>query len=287
MENFDETAILKLSFAQGVKNYYNEILTNEALDFLVQLHEKFNGKRLDLLERRNQQQKVFDNGNFPTFPSETKKIREGNWVAAALPNDLLDRRVEITGPVERKMVINALNSGAKVFMADFEDSNSPSWKNNMEGQQNLIDAINKTISFTNENGKEYQLQDITATLLVRPRGLHLNEKHILINGEEISGSLVDFGLYFFHNAKQLIKNGSGPYFYLPKLEHYTEARWWNEVFVFAQNHLNISQGTIKATVLIETITASFLKFSIRYLFVKVHSSSAKFSQYGESLAKVH
>jgi malate synthase len=257
MENFDETAILKLSFAQGVKNYYNEILTNEALDFLVQLHEKFNGKRLDLLERRTQQQKVFDNGNFPTFPSETKKIREGNWVAAALPNDLLDRRVEITGPVERKMIINALNSGAKVFMADFEDSNSPSWKNNMEGQQNLIDAVNKTISFTNENGKDYQLQDTTATLLVRPRGLHLNEKHILINGEEISGSLVDFGLYFFHNTKQLIKNGSGPYFYLPKLEHYTEARWWNEVFVFAQNYLNISQGTIKATVLIETITASF------------------------------
>ena len=148
MENFNETAILKLSFAQGVKNYYNEILTNEALDFLVQLHEKFNGKRLELLERRTQQQKVFDNGNFPTFPSETKKIREGSWVAAALPNDLLDRRVEITGPVERKMIINALNSGAKVFMADFEDSNSPSWKNNMEGQQNLIDAVNKTISFT-------------------------------------------------------------------------------------------------------------------------------------------
>ena len=257
MEKFKETTIQRLSFAQGVKNYYNEILNNEALDFLVQLHEKFNGSRLELLERRVKQQKIFDNGNFPTFPSETVKIREGNWVAAPLPKDLLDRRVEITGPVERKMVINALNSGAKVFMADFEDSNAPFWSNIMEGQQNLIDAVNKTISFENENEKVYKLNDKTATLLVRPRGLHLNEKNIIVNGEEMSGSLVDFGLYFFHNVKQLLKNESGPYFYLPKLEHYTEARWWNDVFVFAQNYLNIKQGTIKATVLIETITASF------------------------------
>ena len=170
---------------------------------------------------------------------------------------MLDRRVEITGPVERKMIINALNSGAKVFMADFEDSNSPSWENCMEGQQNLIDAINKTISFINENGKEYQLNETTATLLVRPRGLHLNEKHLIINGQEISGSLVDFGLYFFYNAKQLLQNNSGPYFYLPKLEHYLEARWWNDVFVFSQDYIEIQQKTIKATVLIETITASF------------------------------
>ena len=257
MENFNETAILRMTFAHGVKNYYNEILTNKALDFLVQLHENFNDKRLGLLERRKAQQKVFDNGNFPTFPSETASIRASNWVANPLPNDLLDRRVEITGPVERKMIINALNSGAKVFMADFEDSNAPTWQNVMEGQQNLIDAVNKTIAFTNENGKEYKLNETVATLLVRPRGLHLNEKHILVNGVEMAGSLVDFGLYIFHNAKQLLKNGSGPYFYLPKLEHYTEARWWNEVFVFAQNYLKIAQGTIKATVLIETITASF------------------------------
>ena len=257
MKDLNETIIQKLSFAQGVKNYYNEILTNEALDFLVHLHEKFNDRRIQLLQSRVEQQKVFDNGNFPTFPSETKKIREGNWVAASLPEDLLDRRVEITGPVERKMIINALNSGAKVFMADFEDSNSPSWENCMEGQQNLIDAINKTISFINENGKEYQLNETTATLLVRPRGLHLNEKHLIINGQEISGSLVDFGLYFFYNAKQLLQNNSGPYFYLPKLEHYLEARWWNDVFVFSQDYIEIQQKTIKATVLIETITASF------------------------------
>lgn len=257
MKNFNETTIQTVSFAEQVKNYYSEILTNEALDFLVQLHEKFNSERLELLARREKQQEHFDKGNFPEFPRETKAIREGDWVAAPLPDDLLDRRVEITGPVERKMIINALNSGAKVFMADFEDSNSPSWKNVMEGQKNLMDAINKTISFTNEAGKKYKLNSETATLLVRPRGLHLNEKNMMVNGREMSGSLVDFGLYFFHNVKQLKANNSGPYFYLPKLEHYLEARWWNEVFIYAQNYLNVKQGTIKATVLIETITASF------------------------------
>lgn len=257
MENLNETTIQKISFAKDVKNYYSEILTNEALDFLVQLHEKFNSERLALLEKRVHQQSYFDNGNFPEFPRETKKIRESDWVAAPLPKDLLDRRVEITGPVDRKMVINALNSGAKVFMADFEDSNSPTWSNCMEGQQNLIDAVNKTISFTNEKGKFYELNEEIATLLVRPRGLHLNEKNLMIDGQEMSASLVDFGLYFFHNIHQLIANGSGPYFYLPKLEHYLEARWWNEIFIFAQDYLNITQGTIKATVLIETITASF------------------------------
>ena len=257
MENFNETSIQKLTFSQDVKNYYNEILTNEALEFLVQLHERFNNERFDLLKSRIKTQEIFDNGNFPIFPVETKSIREGDWIAAPLPKDLLDRRVEITGPVDRKMIINALNSGAKVFMADFEDSNAPSWSNLMEGQQNLIDAVKKTISFKNENGKEYRLNENTATLIVRPRGLHLNEKHISINGEEMSGSLVDFGLFFFHNAKELLKNESGPYFYLPKLEHYFEAKWWNDVFVFAQDYLGINQGTIKATVLIETITASF------------------------------
>lgn len=257
MKKFNETTIHPVSFSEDVKNSYSDILTNEAMDFLVQLHEKFNSERLELLDRRVLQQNYFDKGNFPEFPRETVAIREGDWTAAPLPKDLLDRRVEITGPVDRKMIINALNSGAKVFMADFEDSNSPTWSNLMEGQQNLKDAINKTISFSNENGKEYKLNAEVATLLVRPRGLHLNEKHLLINEEEMSGSLVDFGLYFFHNVKQLLTNESGPYFYLPKLEHYLEARWWNEVFVFSQEYFNIKQATIKATVLIETITASF------------------------------
>ncbi len=257
MKKFNETTIHPVSFSEDVKNSYKDILTNEAMDFLVQLHEKFNSQRLGLLERRVLQQAHFDKGNFPEFPRETVAVRKGDWTAAPLPKDLLDRRVEITGPVDRKMIINALNSGAKVFMADFEDSNSPTWSNLMEGQQNLKDAINKTISFFNENGKEYNLNSTVATLLVRPRGLHLNEKHLLINEEQMSGSLVDFGLYFFHNVKQLLLNGSGPYFYLPKLEHYLEARWWNEVFVFSQDYFGIKQGTIKSTVLIETITASF------------------------------
>lgn len=257
MEKFNETTIHPVSFSEDVKNSYKDILTNEAMDFLAQLHEKFNSERLELLERRVLQQAHFDKGNFPEFPRETVAIRESDWTAAPLPKDLLDRRVEITGPVDRKMIINALNSGAKVFMADFEDSNSPTWSNLMEGQQNLKDAVNKIISFSNENGKEYKLNSTIATLLVRPRGLHLNEKHLLINEEQMSGSLVDFGLYFFHNVKQLLSNESGPYFYLPKLEHYLEARWWNEVFVFSQEYFGIKQATIKATVLIETITASF------------------------------
>lgn len=257
MKKINETTIHPVSFSEDVKNAYSNILTNEALDFLVQLHEKFNSKRLKLLERRVMQQSYFDKGNFPEFPKETLVIRESDWTAAPLPKDLLDRRVEITGPVDRKMIINALNSGAKVFMADFEDSNSPTWSNLMEGQQNLMDAVNKTISFSNENGREYKLNSTVATLMVRPRGLHLNEKHIQVNEKQMSGSLVDFGLYFFHNTQQLLTNESGPYFYLPKLEHYLEARWWNEVFVFSQNYFGINQSTIKATVLIETITASF------------------------------
>ncbi len=244
---------------------FQEVLTDEALQFLVSLHERFNNKRLELLEKRMQQQRLFDKGFLPTFPKETSEIREGDWVAAPLPKDLLDRRVEITGPTDRKMVINALNSGARMFMADFEDSNSPTFSNMMEGQINLRDAVKKTITFENAaKGKTYKLNESIATLLVRPRGLHLNEKHLLVTGVEMSGSLVDFGLYFFHNVKQLLRNGSGPYFYLPKLEHYLEARWWNEVFVFAQEYLNIPQQTIKATVLIETITASFQLDEIIY-----------------------
>ncbi len=257
MRKETEISIQNISFTKGIKNYYPEILTSEALSFLVCLHEKFNSERLELLERRENQQRIFDTGKFPEFPRETLQIRQGDWVAAPLPMDLLDRRVEITGPVDRKMIVNALNSGAKVFMADFEDSNAPTWKNNLEGQVNLKDAIHRQIDFTNEAGKRYALNDTIATLLVRPRGLHLNEKHVIVNDQEFSASLFDFGLYFFHNAKQLISNGSGPYFYLPKLEHYLEARWWNEIFEFSQDYLGINQKTIKATVLIETITASF------------------------------
>ena len=250
---------------KAVNNYYHELLTEEALEFLYNLHNEFNEKRLVLVEERVDKQKEFDKGFYPQFPRETKEIREGDWVAAPLPQDLLDRRVEITGPTDRKMVINALNSGAKVFMADFEDSNSPTWDNMMQGQINLRDAVNKTISYENPvKGKTYQLNDKVATLLVRPRGLHLSEKHLLVDGQEMSGSLVDFGLYFFHNAKRLIAHGSGPYFYLPKLEHYKEACWWNQVFVFAQEYLGVPQQTIKATVLIETITASFQLDEIIY-----------------------
>ncbi len=244
---------------------YQGVLTNEAQLFLLELHERFNQKRLKLLEERELEQGYFDVGNYPSFPEETKEIRESDWVCAPLPKDLLDRRVEITGPVDRKMVINALNSGAKTFMADFEDSNSPNIHNNLQGQINLRDAVNKTISFFDEKkDKTYQLNKETATLLVRPRGLHLNEKHFIVDGEEMSGSLVDFGLYFFHNIKALQSQNSATYFYLPKLEHYLEARLWNDIFVFAQDYLNIPQKTIKATVLIETITASFQLDEIIY-----------------------
>ena len=254
-----------LKFNKEVKQFYPEVLSEDAKAFLIALHEKFNSKRLGLLEGREIQQTYFDKGGFPDFPSETKSIREESWVAAPVPNDLQDRRVEITGPVDRKMVINALNSGAKTFMADFEDSNSPTWSNTIEGQYNLIDANKRTISlYDAAKEKSYKLNDETAVLLVRPRGLHLNERHILINDEETSGSLVDFGLYVFHNTKTMLGNNTAPYFYLPKLEHYLEARWWNDVFEFAQDYLNVPTGTFKATVLIETITASFQLDEIIY-----------------------
>ncbi|MFT6959720.1 MAG: malate synthase, partial [Polaribacter sp.] len=251
---------------KGFKNAdYQDILTPEANQFLLALHDKFNERRLKLLADREIEQAYFDAGNFPSFPDETKNIRIADWVCAPLPEDLLDRRVEITGPVDRKMVINALNSGAKTFMADFEDSNSPYISNNLEGQVNLRDAINKSISFYNEKkDKTYILNKKTATLLVRPRGLHLNEKHFLVAGEEMSGSFVDFGLFFFHNIKTLQEQESATYFYLPKLEHYLEARLWNDVFVFSQDYLSIPQNTIKATVLVETITASFQLDEIIY-----------------------
>lgn len=233
------------------------ILTMEALTLIVELHRKFNSTRYTLLENRKKVQENIDKGKPLGFLPETADIRNGDWTVDPVPADLQDRRVEITGPVDRKMVINALNSGAKMFMADFEDSNSPVWANNIGGQINLKDALRRTITFTNEAGKEYKLNDKVATLLVRPRGWHLLEKHIIVDGDPVSGGIVDFALYFFHNAKYLLENGSGPYFYLPKLEHYLEARLWNDIFVFTQDYLKIPQGSIKATVLIETITAPF------------------------------
>jgi len=241
------------------------ILTEEAMVFLSALHAKFDASRKELLQKRLVEQEKIDSGMNPDFLENTAHIRSGHWKVAPIPTDLTDRRVEITGPVDRKMIINALNSGAKVFMADLEDSNSPTWENVINGQKNLYDAVRKEISFTNTaNGKHYSLNAEVATLMVRPRGLHLEEKGILINGKPGSGSLIDFGLYFFHNAKELVARGSGPYFYLPKLEHYREARWWNDVFVFAQDYLKIPNGTIRATVLIETILASFQLDEILY-----------------------
>lgn len=241
----------------NISKAYSEILTPAAIEFVGALHEQFEERRRSLLSARKEVQLYIDNGVLPDFLQDTATIRNSEWFCAPEPEDLQDRRVEITGPVDRKMIINALNSGAKVFMADFEDSNSPGWDNTIQGQINLRDAIRRTISYTNENGKEYSLNTTVATLLVRPRGWHMTDKHILFNGQQISGSLLDFGLYFFHNANQLIANGSGPYFYLPKMENYQEARLWNDVFVFAQNYIGIPQGTIKATVLIETILAPF------------------------------
>lgn len=255
----------KLKFSKAVDDHYPDILTSGAISFSTALHERFNTERLSLLARRIDQQKIFDEGKFPEFSRETKHIRNNQWTAGNIPHDLKDRRVEITGPVDRKMIINALNSGAKTFMADLEDSNAPTWKNTIEGQQNLRDANRKSISLVDkERHKSYTLNQETAVLMVRPRGLHLNERHILINDEESSGSLVDFGLYIFHNTTTLLSNDTAPYFYLPKLEHYLEARWWNDVFTFAQEYLEVPKGTFKATVLIETITASFQLDEIIY-----------------------
>ncbi|NJL12487.1 MAG: malate synthase A [Microscillaceae bacterium] len=243
---------------------YREILTSEALDFVVQLHTRFNPQRQELLKKRQERLEEINAGKLPDFLPETAQIRKGDWKAAPYLDDIQDRRTEITGPVDRKMIINALNSGAKVFMADFEDANSPSFSNNMDGQINLRDAIRRQVDFSAENGKQYALNAQTAVLFVRPRGWHLEEKNIVADGEPLSGSLVDFGLYFFHNAQALIEKGSGPYFYLPKLESHLEARLWNEVFVFAQETLGIPKGTIKATVLIETILAAFEMEEIIY-----------------------
>ena len=243
---------------------YAQILTPEALAFLARLHRQFNARRLELLQRRVERQKQLDAGKLPDFLPDTKAIREADWKVAPVPADLQNRRVEITGPTDRKMVINALNCGANTYMADFEDSNTPTWANQLDGQINVRDALRGTIGFVSPEGKRYQLNDQVATLLVRPRGWHLDEKHLEIDGKPISGSLFDFGLYFLHNAKERVKRGSGVYLYLPKMESHLEARLWNDAFVFAQNDLGIAQGTVKATVLIETILATFEMDEILY-----------------------
>jgi len=236
---------------------YAEILTPAAVAFAAGLQRKFGTRRDELLSLRAERQKTFDAGKLPDFLGETRSIREASWTCAAIPDDIQDRRVEITGPVDRKMIINALNSGASVFMADFEDANTPSWDNNIQGHLNLRDAIRRKIDYVTPEGKPYKLQEKTATLFVRPRGWHLPEKHVTVDGKPISGGIFDFALYFFHNAKALLERGSGPYFYLPKLESAAEAAWWNDVFVHAANELGFPRGVIKATVLIETLPAAF------------------------------
>ena len=250
---------------------FSEILTPAAVTFVAKLSRQFEDRRQELLAARERRQREFDSGDMPDFLPETRAIREAAWQVAPVPPDLQDRRVEITGPTDRKMVINALNSGANVFMADFEDSNTPSWQNMIEGQINLRDAIKRTISFASPEGKQYRLNAKVATLLVRPRGWHLDEKHLLVDGEPVSGAIFDFGLYFFHNAKQLLAAKSGPYFYLPKMESHREARLWNDIFVAAQCELGIPNGTIKATVLIETVLAAFEMNEILYE-LKEHSA---------------
>jgi malate synthase len=241
-----------------IKPGYEKVLTPEAIDFAVELEREFGAERRRLLARRAEIQRRLDAGWKPDFLPETEAIRDGDWRVAPIPGDLQDRRVEITGPTDRKMVINALNCGANVFMADFEDANTPSWQNLIEGQINLIDAVRRTITFDEpQTGRHYALNEKTAVLFVRPRGWHLPEAHMLIDGEPMSGALFDFALFFFHNAKELVSRGAGPYFYLPKLESHLEARLWNNVFLHAQARLGFPKGTIRATVLIETILAAF------------------------------
>jgi malate synthase len=247
-----------VEFVARVTGRYEEVLTPEAVAFVAGLQRAFNARRKELLAARVVRQGRLDAGERPDFLKETKGVRESEWTVAPLPKDLLDRRVEITGPVERKMIINALNSGAKVFMADFEDSTTPTWENVIEGQINLQDAVRRTITFEDKTtGKSYKLIEKPAVLFVRARGWHLEERHVMVDGQPMSGSLFDFGLYAFHNAKELLARGSGPYFYLPKMESHLEARLWNDVFVMAEEQLGIPAGSIKATVLIETILGAF------------------------------
>jgi malate synthase len=259
-----------VAISGAISKEFAQILSPEALAFVAKLHRNFEARRQQLLVRRAQRQKEFDAGAKPGFLKETQSIRETEWVVAHQPNDMLDRRVEITGPTDRKMVINALNSGASTFMADFEDANCPTWHNMIDGQVNLRDAVRRTISFE-QNGKPYELNDRTAVLIPRPRGWHLDEKHVTVDGKPVSGGIFDFALYFFHNAKELLKRGSGPYFYLPKMESHLEARLWNDIFVMAQKELGIPVGTIRATALIETVVAAFEMDEILYE-LRAHSA---------------
>ncbi|EGG21929.1 malate synthase [Cavenderia fasciculata] len=255
---------MDLEIKIALDHHARKILTTEALAFLVELERKFRSARTVLLAKRQERQADLNRGIFPDFLKNTENVRKADWKCAAMPRDIMDRRVEITGPPERKMVINALNSGAKVFMADFEDANCPTWYNSIHGQINMIDINNRTISYKAPDGREYKLKPEVATLFVRPRGWHLDEEHVYIDGMPMSGSLFDFGLYFFHNYRIAMNRGSAPYFYLPKLESHLEARLWNEVFNFSQHYVGIPIGTIKATVLIETVLASFEMDEILY-----------------------
>jgi malate synthase len=248
----------------AVNGQQREILSTGALSFFATLQRQFNPRRRELLAQRKARQEALDRGELPRFLDETQSVKTGSWEVPPVPRDLQNRRVEITGPVERKMVINALNSGANCFMADFEDAHAPTWEATLDGQMNMRDAVRGTISFESAEGKRYQLNETVATLLVRPRGWHLPEKHIQVDGESASASLFDFAMYFYHNARHRLSRGSGTYFYLPKLEHHLEARLWNDVFVAAQKLLDVPLGTIKATVLIEHILASFQMEEILY-----------------------
>ncbi len=260
-----DTKTGKLEILGSLSDDFRQILTREAMELVAELAGTFRGRVAELLERRKAVQARYDAGERPTFLQETRQQRESDWTVAPLPDDLQDRRVEITGPVTRKLIINALNSGANVFMADFEDATAPSWENLVGGQVNLRDAIRRSIDFTDsQSGKEYKLADDIATLFVRPRGWHLWEEHVLLDGEPIPGGLLDFGLYLFHNAAALLERSTGPYFYLPKLQSHLEARLWNDAFVLAQKRLGLPNGTIKATVLIETLPAAFEMDEILY-----------------------
>jgi malate synthase len=254
-----------IEFTAEVPDEFAGILTPEAVAFVAKLSREYRGRVDDLLAKRAERQERISAGEMPDFLPETREIREGDWKISPIPDDLQDRRVELTGPPDRKMTINALNSGASCWMADFEDANCPTWHNMLESQLNMKEAIERTITFDDlKTGKHYELKEDVAVILARPRGWHLFEKHMLVDGEQVPGGLFDFGLYFFHNAQTLLDNGSGPYFYLPKLESHLEARLWNDVFELAQDELGIPRGTIKATVLIETILATFEMHEILY-----------------------
>jgi malate synthase len=251
---------------------FADILSRDALGFVAELHRRFEPRRRELLAARRDRDAELRAGGTLDFLPDTREIREGDWSVPEAPADLRDRRVEITGPTDRKLVINALNSGAKTFMADFEDANTPTWRNVAEGQRNMIDAIERTITYdSDEDDRHYELDDETATLIVRPRGWHLDERHMRVDGEVVSGALLDFGLFFLHNARRLVERGSGPYFYLPKLEHHAEAALWNDVFVFAQDAVGLDRGTVRATVLVETLPAAFQMDEILYA-LREHSA---------------